>query len=176
MKKTVLLIMSSLMAVALQAQTVSEQQARQTAAEFYQAHGANKAYEAPHQELYVFNNPEETGFVIVAGKETSTPILGWSDNGPFDYDKAPCALKALLEQYAEGIRRYEGAETPRTAAPSKNAPRKSETNAARGPLLTTQWSQWEPYNGQCPVITKSHYDWDNMLDTYSEGNYTEQQG
>ena len=240
MKKTFLLFVSSLMAVALQAQTVSEQQARQIASEFYQAHESSKsyearsnkpyksptpstlrkAYEAPQQALYVFNSPEETGFVIVAGKETSTPILGWSDNGPFDYDKAPCGLKALLEQYAEGIRRYEGAETPRTAAPSKNAPRKSETNVVVGPLLTTQWNQWEPYNGQCPVMnggympptgciatamaqimnywqwpkqgcgahqnstetkeyrdfTKSHYDWDNMLNTYSEGNYTEQQG
>ena len=127
MKKTFLLFVSSLMAVALQAQTVSEQQARQIASEFYQVHESSKsyearsnkpyksptpstlrkAYEAPQQALYVFNSPEETGFVIVAGKEGSTPILGWSDNGSFDYDRAPCALKAMLEQYAKGLSRKE---------------------------------------------------------------------
>ena len=124
MKKTILLTVCSLMAMAMQAQTVSEQQARQIAAEFYQTHSSHearsnkpyksptpstlrKAYEAPQQALYVFNSPEETGFVIVAGKEGSTPILGWSDNGPFDYDKAPCGLKALLEQYAKGLSRRE---------------------------------------------------------------------
>jgi hypothetical protein len=246
MKKTFLLFVSSLMAVALQAQTVSEQQARQIASEFYQAHESSKsyearsnkpyksptpstlrkAYEAPQQALYVFNSPEETGFVIIAGDERATsPILGWSDNGPFDYDHAPCGLKALLAQYSNDIsrkeeRREKRGERRENSNEGNHAPR---NNKEVGPLLTTQWSQRKPYNDLCPVMnagympptgcvatamaqimnywqwpkqgcgqntndfntsfppqvryfTESHYDWDNMLNTYSEGSYTEQQG
>ena len=168
MKKTILLIVSSLMTMAMQAQTISEQQAQQTAAEFYQAHGASKsfearsnkpyksptpstlrkAYEAPQQALYVFNSPEETGFVIVAGKESSTPILGWSDNGPFDYNRAPCGLKAMLEQYVKDLsRREKRGERRENSNEGNHAPQKTEV----GPLLTTQWSQGKPYNNQCPV-------------------------
>ena len=204
------------------AQSVQEQQARQRAAEFFHSRyevrdtryeNTSKlelAYTAAEQKLYVYNHVENGGFVIVAGDERAeNSILGWSDNGPFDYEKAPCGLKALLEQYAEGIShilsRNSKLEHPKsTLAPSKTV----------GPLLTTQWSQWEPYNGQCPAMnegympptgcvatamaqimnywqwpkqgygahqnscdtkeyrdfTKSHYDWNNMLNTYSEGS------
>ena len=50
--------------------------------------------------LYVFNDTESKGFVIVSGNEQGNPILGWSDNGPFDYENAPCALKVMLELYS----------------------------------------------------------------------------
>ena len=165
MKKTILLTVCSLMAMAMQAQTVSEQQARQTAAEFYQAHSSHearsnkpyksptpstlrKAYEAPQQALYVFNSPEETGFVIVAGKESSTPILGWSDNGPFDYDHAPCGLKAMLEQYAKGLsRREKRGERREESNKGNHAPR---NNKDVGPIMHTEWNQTMPYNNYCP--------------------------
>ena len=231
MKKTILLTVCSLMAVALQAQTVSEQQARQIAAEFYQTHESNKsyearsnkpyksptpstlrkAYEAPQQALYVFNSPEETGFVIVAGKESSTPILGWSDNGPFDYNRAPCGLKAMLEQYAKGLsRREKRGERRENSNEGNHAPRKA--NVVVAPLIKTQWNQYAPFNKQTVAVTgcvptamaqvmkfynwpkqgrgahtnfysgsksvnfsESVYDWDNMLDRYDEGSYTDTQ-
>ena len=182
MKKTILLITIWLMSMAMQAQTISEQQARQTAAEFYQTREANKsfgahksyesrqaygsykpkespiqatlrkAYEAPHQALYVFNNPEETGFVIVAGNERATsPILGWSDNGPFDYDNAPCGLKALLERYASGLKDSSSDGLGMSQQMDRKTPKRntSENNEV-APLLTTIWNQTVPYNNQCP--------------------------
>ena len=102
------------------------------------------AYQAPKQKLFVFNDTERKGFVIVSGNEQAeNPILGWSDNGPFDYEKAPCGLKALLAHYA-----HLAPSHPRTSALStNNAPRKTEVE----PLLTTQWNQSAPYNNQCPV-------------------------
>jgi len=143
----------------MQAQTISEQQARQTAAEFYQTHEANKsfwlykAYEAPHQALYVFNNPEETGFVIIAGDErANNPILGWSDNGPFDYDNAPCALKALLEQYASSLEDSSYGCLGMSKKKDRNTPKHNTSGKTEvTPLLTTQWSQGAPYNNLCPV-------------------------
>ena len=104
-----LFIMALLLAILpAQAQTISEQEAQKIAESFYaqseqsKPTGANTtvsvslAYQKD-AALYVFNNPEETGFVIVSGSgQVENPILGWSDNGPFNYDTAPCGLKALL--------------------------------------------------------------------------------
>lgn len=40
-------------------------------------------------DFYVFNRQGNQGFVIVAGDDVSTPILGYSDKGAFDINKAP---------------------------------------------------------------------------------------
>ena len=158
--KKLFIIAVLLAGLSAQAQQITEQRAREIAREFFglrtsvqrrqsvQSMAPQKAYEAEGQRLFVFNNPDNTGFVIVAGDERAeSPILGWSDNGPFDYDKASCGLKALLAQYAEGIRRYEsrGYEKP------KYTPRKSEANVVVGPLLTTRWGQDAPFYNDCPV-------------------------
>ena len=158
---------------------LTKEQAREIASEFFVTNLAPShprtpaspniklAYQAP--KLYVFNDAESKGFVIVSGNEQANPILGWSDNGPFDYENAPCGLKALLELYSltpdpspkgEG-RDYlqtQNIDTKHTTPLSRGegvgerhplTPRKTE--AVVGPLLTTQWNQREPYNHQCPT-------------------------
>ena len=115
------LFMMALLIVILpaKAQTISEQEARQIAENFYaqggqaKSTGANTAATVSlayqkEDALYVFNNKAENGFVIVSGHErAANPILGWSDKGAFDYETAPCGLKVLLELYTRG---YEGTE------------------------------------------------------------------
>ena len=50
--------------------------------------------------LYVINYGGD-GFVLVSGDDnTSYPVLGWSDNGSFDYESAPIQLKDMLEAYS----------------------------------------------------------------------------
>ena len=50
--------------------------------------------------LYVINRGVDDGFIIVSGDDnTDHPVLGWSDNGSFDYDRAPVQLKDILESY-----------------------------------------------------------------------------
>ena len=50
--------------------------------------------------LYVINY-DGVGFVLVSGDDnTSYPVLGWSDNGSFDYESAPIQLKDMLEAYS----------------------------------------------------------------------------
>ena len=105
-----------------------------------------------HANLYVFNLPGGEGFVIVSG-ESSAPsaILGWSDSGSFSYADAPDGMKALLSAYSEGI------DFLRKSAPNHSLP----SILAEGgddisfepviePLLTTQWSQNDPFNKFCP--------------------------
>ena len=63
------------------------------------------SYAAPKESgnaaLYVINRGDDDGFVVVNGNaNTDYPVLGWSDNGTFDYDKAPVQLKGLLEAYS----------------------------------------------------------------------------
>ncbi|MBO4216058.1 MAG: C10 family peptidase [Bacteroidaceae bacterium] len=63
------------------------------------------SYAAPKESgnaaLYVINRGDDGGFVVVNGNvNTDYPVLGWSDNGTFDYDKAPVQLKGLLEAYS----------------------------------------------------------------------------
>lgn len=51
--------------------------------------------------LYVINSGEDSGFVIVSTDDkTDHPVLGWSESGTFNYDKAPIQLKGLIEAYA----------------------------------------------------------------------------
>lgn len=60
--------------------------------------------------LYVINRGVDDGFVIVLGDDnTDQPILGWSDNGSFDYEKIPVQLKDMLEAYSQA------SEQPATA-------------------------------------------------------------
>jgi hypothetical protein len=52
--------------------------------------------------LYVINRGSDEGFVLVsADSDTDRPVLGWSDNGSFDYDKAPIQLRDMLEAYSQ---------------------------------------------------------------------------
>ncbi len=98
--------------------------------------------------LYIYNNGDDGGFVIVAGDDRAvSPVLGYSDKGAFDYEKAPDNLRSLLQVYAEQI----GALQEQEPFPSVRAPRKAETGTpVVGPLLTTTWNQDAPYNNLCP--------------------------
>lgn len=52
--------------------------------------------------LYVINRGGDNGFVLVsADGDSDHPVLGWSDNGSFDYDTAPIQLKDMLEAYSQ---------------------------------------------------------------------------
>ena len=47
--------------------------------------------------LYVFNQAEGHGFVIVAGDDAAEPILGYSTEGSFSFDNMPDNLLYWLE-------------------------------------------------------------------------------
>ena len=72
----------------MSAATVTENQARDIAGRFFnvtmpqqpatmKGRGATAAY-------YVFNNPEQPGWVIVAGDDRARTILAYGDEGYFD--------------------------------------------------------------------------------------------
>ena len=193
--KRILTLSLLLAAVSAQAQQISEEQAAQTAREFFEARGYGgtevRGYEntnsgnlapshpstaAPSKlqlayqqanAFYIYNKVSRAGegsFVIVAADERATaPILGWSDRGTFDYDHAPCALKALLQGYAQATARLDsvGEQTAGSHQPRRVGTPGPATKGTPvvGPLLSAQWNQEGPYSNDCPeawITGRSH--------------------
>ena len=110
---------------------------------------------------YVFNF--NGGFVIVAADDCSSPILGYSDRGNFDYETAPDGLRFMLSEISRGIEttvqqgspvpsdilcRWKNLEDYGVMHPDRNFP-------VVGPLVQLKWNQDYPYNmyapGGCPT-------------------------
>ncbi len=123
---------------------------------------AVKSKTSQKDNVYVINLGEDQGFVIVAGDDgADAEVLGYCDHGTFEYDKAPVQFKDLLANYSAGVDSLRQSNV----ASAKSATRASANGSATtsmqrlpdcmgnivvGPLLTTTWNQWGPYNYQCP--------------------------
>lgn len=93
--------------------------------------------------LYVFNQTQEQGFVIISADDSFLPVLGYSDNGFFDVNNTPDGLKDLLDGYEKQL-----------SYAIKNNIRNSHISLKMNdiePLIQTQWGQREPYNNLCPI-------------------------
>ena len=157
-------------------------------------------------EFYIFKPQYQEGFVIVAGDDQVSSIIGYSFDQSFDTEKIPEALQEYLNSYAQYIRDIRsGNIIPKT--------QKAEySTKAVKPLITTQWHILEPFNylnpskyyptngiinmaqimyyykhpskgtgivsnsGQSINLNESVYDWDNMLSKYSIKSYDESTG
>ncbi|MDE7455556.1 MAG: C10 family peptidase [Prevotella sp.] len=162
---------------------------------------------------YVFNSDDNQGFVIVAGSHGLGPILGYSDNGIFDFCNVPVQLQTMLNSVE--------AETTLNYMKERRTISKRTNRSLEGRILETAlWGQSEPYNCMLPkmgedrpvtgctatamsIIMKYHgypekgnrfllchdwetqkdynlnlaettFDWSNMLQSYSDENYSQQ--
>ena len=103
--------------------------------------------------LYVFNNGQKQGFVIVSGDECAIPILGYAEEGSFDEREMPDNMREWLEGCANQIMAVQRGKL-------KSMPLKKAQHHAVLPLLTTKWGQGVPnkkgkaYNRKCPTINQ----------------------
>ncbi len=111
---------------------------------------------------YAFDVPEG-GCIAIAADDELSPVLYYSLCNQLDVPAVPPA-QAILEAFADTIRELRGGdeaeshpcdplwETLLTQTGSNDpAPTTDSSALARiGPLLTTTWNQWAPYNDQCP--------------------------
>lgn len=96
--------------------------------------------------VYVVNLGAESGFVIVsANSDTDGQVLGYCDHGSFCYEEAPVQLKDLLQVYSDGV------DLVRSGSIRASVPSVLLGSIEVGPLLTTSWNQWAPYNNLCPT-------------------------
>lgn len=156
-----------LMASASMAQTISEGEALDKALQFKTA-GRNArgtvdqpkvslAFKAAAQDetyFYVYNYADG-GFVIVGGDKAAHEILGYADEGQFEYDNLPDPMKWWLKEYeaqiSHAIRLVRNGEAT-LAENDANGPRRAPSGAVNiSPLLYTtgghiEFDQRNPYN------------------------------
>ncbi len=98
-------------------------------------------------DYYAFNI-KGGGFVIIAGEDRATQVLGYSDKGRIDFNNLPAPLRDVLNGYQQEIeflQTYKGDDLVPAPAPSFNASNGVE------PLIQTNWGQEDPYDWQCPT-------------------------
>ena len=134
----------------LQAKRITQWQAQQQAYSFWgkqmpqKARAKSRAATTASRSdaYYVFNN-DAGGFVIIAGDDAVTPVLGYTSTGSFDAENLPDGLKDLLKSYERQI----------AALGDNYVANQTATKAAftgEKLLNTAEWNQMAPFNKYTP--------------------------
>lgn len=134
----------------LQAKRITQWQAQQQAYSFWGKQMPQKAKAksrtattaSPSDAYYVFNN-DAGGFVIIAGDDAVTPVLGYTSTGSFDAENLPDGLKDLLKSYERQI-----AALGDNYVANQTATRTAFTGEKL--LNTAKWNQDAPFNKYTP--------------------------
>lgn len=134
----------------LQAKRITQWQAQQQAYSFWGKQMPQKAKAksrtattaSPSDAYYVFNN-DAGGFVIIAGDDAVTPVLGYTSTGSFDAENLPDGLKDLLKSYERQI-----AALGDNYVANQTATRTAFTGEKL--LKTAEWNQGNPFNKYTP--------------------------
>ena len=130
----------------LQAKRITQWQAQQQAYSFWGKQMPQKAKAksrtattaSTSDAYYVFNN-DAGGFVIIAGDDAVTPVLGYTSTGSFDAENLPDGLKDLLKSYERQI-----AALGDSYQANQTATRAAFTGEKL--LNTAKWNQNDPFN------------------------------
>ena len=170
MKKNLLVILALLLGIAtLQAKPVDVAKAQRLGLNFVQ-HKAMFAKSAVQDlqlaythyadnsmaTMYVFNF--NGGYVIVSADDSSSPILGYSDQGNFTYENAPDGLRFMLNEISNGIVTVVEQGHPISndiVSRWKNLETYGYLHADKGlpvvePLIQQRWDQGSPFNMYVP--------------------------
>lgn len=134
----------------LQAKRITQWQAQQQAYSFWgkqmpqKARAKSRAATTASRSdaYYVFNN-DSGGFVIIAGDDAVTPVLGYTSTGSFDAENLPDGLKDLLKSYERQI-----AALGDNYVANQTATRAGFTG--ENLLNTAKWNQGNPFNKYTP--------------------------
>ena len=134
----------------LQAKRITQWQAQQQAYSFWGKQMPQKAKAKSRaattasrsDAYYVFNN-DAGGFVIIAGDDAVTPVLGYTSTGSFDAENLPDGLKDLLKSYERQI-----AALGDSYVANQTATRAAFTGEKL--LNTAKWNQMSPFNKYTP--------------------------
>ena len=157
-KKTTLLLLMAFSLLTAMAAPITQEQAQKRATAFLrQCKGSSvltpvaanrtgmmkgKADKAT-TPYYVFDRGQNEGFVIVSGDDQTIDVLGYCDQGTFDYKQMPEAMREWLDDYAAQIAYLQRTPGARLSAAVP-------THPALPKLMTTTWNQGNPYNLTCP--------------------------
>ena len=91
---------------------------------------------------YAFNRGDNEGFVLVAADDRVEGVLGYTDEGEFDYNEIPDNMRSWLDAQERQIQYLLANPGIATA----DVP----THPAIAEMLTTRWNQNAPYNDLTP--------------------------
>ena len=151
-------LLMCMVSVQMMANPITREQARKKVTTFQKMKGDSKVIKAvvnekrlspkraasatAYEPYYVFDRGENEGFIIASGDDQTIEILGYTDNGNFDYEQLPPQLQDMLNDYARQIQAIQaGAPVNRLPA---NHPKVE-------PFMACKWSQGSPYNLLCPL-------------------------
>ncbi len=102
-------------------------------------------------------NFNDNSFVIVSGDYSIPPVLGYSQNNQFSFDKASPGLLYLLERYKAEINYSRDHRLEATSKTNELWNKYLEVSKLQGstkssvlPMITTRWSQGNDFNYYCP--------------------------
>ena len=101
---------------------------------------------APDANAYYAFNIDGGGFIIIAGDDRASQVLGYSDRGHLDFNKLPDNFKALMDGYKEEIE-YLQSHPELNVTPAIRSTRGTGVE----PLIKSHWGQETPYCLQCPT-------------------------
>ena len=116
---------------------------------------------------HVFNVGERNGFVIVSGSDQTQPILGYADDGWFDADNVPDALRLWLDDLQKAVKSVDqGIPQKRTLLPGRKLAKRT-TKHAVPTLMSCRWNQGDPYNLQTPSYIETRQDGTTVTHAHS---------
>ena len=168
MKKILLLLaMTALMAQGIHANPVTMDQAmaiaKQSASTSLRGGNVNMklSYVARNlkgmNDYYVFNRDGGQGYVIVAGDDMTDLVLAYSDQGSFDINQAPEAIKVMFKEYQNSLEQMR--KDPQRV---QKAPSLTMNPNGRKPMFLNDygegphWHQFAPYNNYYPTYNGEH--------------------
>ena len=112
----------------------------------YEAKTADKSASC----FYVLNETSSKGYIIISADDRLPDVLGYSDNGDFDFDKAPDNMKWWLSEYERQIEQLLSTNNSEVATIDNTSFRDGWSEIE--PLIKTKWNQGAPYNNLCPEV------------------------
>ncbi len=166
MKKIVLTLASLFVVVSIMANPVDIDEAQGRAASFLNSLPSAQAKakrasssmmslqqaDAGFDHLYVFNNVENGGFVVVSADDKTDAVLAYSESGSYDAMQSNEALKAMLAGLNDEVAAV--AASPFFTA-RNNTEYLEQDREPVYPLITTCWNQYDPYYHFCPTDPNS---------------------
>ena len=146
--------MVSLMTLMAQADKVTPTIALQKAQTFMPQQAQNLRLvahgEGENPAWYAFSpaNNQRGGFIIMAGDDRVSQVLGYSDEGTFDTANMPENMRWWLKGCEEQIELLRQGKARVAHA--------GESRPAIAPMITSKWGQHEPYHLQTPIIDGHH--------------------
>jgi len=166
LKKFLFICLLALSGISLFAKPVSMEYAKVVASKWYKHCASARTsdfyikdqFETKYMGLttyytFIFN---AGGFVMIAADDAVMPILGYSDESPFDKNNIPQNAGEWFDTYSKEIKsivdsKLDNTETSEEWNKINNENFEKEVEAIIGPFCSTVWDQGCYYNALCPV-------------------------